>query len=93
MKKMLLVLIVLLVPVFTFLEIWRVYDFKKLQKEIDTLQKEQVMALEENKDVLRDIAVNSSPKRIYDLAKNKLGLEKRDSHETRKIEFTRSDGF
>jgi cell division protein FtsL len=89
MKRAILVIIVLALPVFMCLEVWEIIRYTELQKEIVTLEKVQEEWLEKNKKVLAAIAVLKSPERISTLADVELGLEMITPEKIMEIEVTR----
>lgn len=85
LKKVLIFILILLLPCFLFLEIWGGYRYNKKEKEIGNLEKEQTEWIEENKSIIADIAVYSSPDRIKQMAEEDLGLVPVDNTEKSKI--------
>ncbi|MBI9103257.1 MAG: cell division protein FtsL [Spirochaetales bacterium] len=78
MKKALILLMVFSVPALLFVQIWQVYSFQQLEKEVSMLEGEQKGWFEENKRKVIGIEYLSSPGRIEQLAVEELELEKID---------------
>ncbi len=92
MKKVLLLMLVLSVPVFLFLETWQAFRFRKMQEEITALTQTQQEWLEKNKKVLANISLFRSPKRIEKLAKDELNLVRIEPERILRIELFEGEG-
>lgn len=75
MKKLIMILLAISVPVMFFLSVHQVYRYQQLEREIAQLQEVQIELFESNKRRIANIAILSSPKRIAELARTELKLE------------------
>jgi cell division protein FtsL len=75
MKKLVVLLFAVSVPVLLGFKIWQVQRTQALLERIETMDQQQREWLEKNKKLLSAIAVFRSPARIEKLAREKLGLE------------------
>jgi cell division protein FtsL len=91
MKKVFIVLMILIVPLMFFLEIWGVFSNQKIMRDIEQLEKEQDEWLEKNKKLIAAIAVYSSPSRIHQVIKKDLDLEKIDPENIMEIVVTNNE--
>ena len=82
MKKKIAILLLCTVPAILFLNVWQVFRYESLKKEVLALDSEQKEWLEKNKRMIAGIAVLSSPVRIDKLAKEVLKLRKLNPGET-----------
>ncbi|WP_319561893.1 cell division protein FtsL [Marispirochaeta sp.] len=80
MKRLLVVIMLISVPALLFLNIWQGYRFWETERYIARMQDEQQQWFEENKLMIVNIAVASSPARISELARD-LGLKKIDQQD------------
>ena len=78
MKNLVVVIIIISIPVLSFVNVWQGYCEWRLKEEISLLEDEQVKWFEENKLMIAKIAVANSPNRIDSLAKDQLNLKKAD---------------
>ncbi len=78
LKKTLVLLVVLSVPAFLFLNIWQVFSFQQLEREVSELEFQQKEWFEENKRKVIGIEYLSSPRRLEQIAREELELEKMD---------------
>jgi cell division protein FtsL len=76
MKKLFLLLCLISIPCMIFITIWQSFSYEKLNREILLLEAGQENKIEQNKRAIASIAVLSSPARIAQIAKSKLGLLK-----------------
>jgi hypothetical protein len=74
MKKLVILLMVFSIPVLLSFEVWQVFRFRHLKEEVLSMEEEQRQWLEENKKILANISLFSSPERIDKLAEETLGL-------------------
>ena len=75
MKKLVMILLAISVPVMFFLSVHQVYRYQQLEREISRLKDTQIELFETNKRKIANIAILSSPKRIAELAREELKLE------------------
>jgi ABC-type phosphate transport system auxiliary subunit len=73
MKKILTAALCLTVPGLLFLNAWQGYRFNALSDQVASLEKEQKVLLEANRDIIGQIAFESSPERVAEKAAG-LGL-------------------
>ncbi len=78
MKKLVMILLAISVPVMFFLSVHQVYRYQQLEREISRLKDTQIELFETNKRKIANIAILSSPKRIAELAREELELEQQD---------------
>jgi len=76
MKKMIIIILTIIVPLMFFLEIWGVFYVQRVTDNIGKLETTQNEWLDKNKKLIAAIAVYSSPERVEKLAKDELGLMK-----------------
>lgn len=76
MKRPLVVLLIILVPVLVFANVVQAFRYGRLEREIDDLEREQLALIEENKRAILAITVLTSPRRVGDLAEGVLDLER-----------------
>jgi len=81
MKKAILLLLSLSIPLMLFISIHQVYRFQLLEDEIDGLRNTQIELFESNKRMIANIAILSSPKRIAKIARETFNLEPKGSEE------------
>jgi ABC-type phosphate transport system auxiliary subunit len=73
MKKILMAALCLAVPGLFFLNAWQGYRFNALTDQVAALEKQQKDLLEANRDIIGQIAFESSPERVAEKAAG-LGL-------------------
>ena len=76
MKKLLLLFIVATVPGIIFLTVRQVYTYNRIDKEVRSLILDQRDLFEQNKRMVANLSILSSPGRIDELAEEILELEK-----------------
>lgn len=91
-KKTLLIVMALTLPVLLGLRVAQVHRYRQLVAGIEELDDEQREWLERNKRLLAGIAVFSSPRRIEELARERLELTDEDKGPWARIEFGDGDG-
>ena len=75
-RTILLYFVVLSIPALLGLAAWQSVRYSALEREIGRLELAQEEWLESNKRLIAGIAVLSSSKRIENIARNELGLER-----------------
>ncbi len=75
MKRLLIFVLLLSIPSLIFVNVWQGFRFWEMERRISRLQDEQQQWFEENKLMIVNIAVASSPSRIDELARE-LDLKK-----------------
>lgn len=83
---------VLLTVGMLFLNVWQSFRYHRIVNEVTALEKEQKRLLELNKRLIAGTAVLSSPGRIDGIARDELGLEKREPSDIIWIELPGGDG-
>lgn len=78
MKRSLLVLLIVLLPVLLFANVFQAYRYSMLEREITRLERRQHELIERNKRVILAISVLTSPDRVGSLAERELGLQRLD---------------
>ena len=76
MKRRIVLLLVISIPVLLFANAFQAYRYSQLERAIGRLQDEQQLLIEENKRAILAISILSSPQRVGPLAENELGLER-----------------
>ena len=75
-RKILLLLIVSTIPGIIFLTVRQVYSYNQINNEVHSLIMSQRELFEQNKRMVANLSILSSPGRIDELAENILELEK-----------------
>jgi cell division protein FtsL len=75
-KRLLVYFMVITIPLFLGLCVWQANRYISLKFRLDRLEKVQVERVEQNKKLIADIAIYSSPERIERIARNELNLYK-----------------
>ena len=92
MRQRVVVVLVALVPVLLFANVFQAFRYSQLDREVTRMEQEQRDLLEENKRIILAIALLSSPSRIGALADSELDLERIDTSDiTRMIVPSRGD--
>jgi len=78
MKKLLLLFIVATVPGLIFLTVRQVYTYNQIDTEVNSLILDQRELFEQNKRMVANLSILSSPGRIDELAEDTLELEKKN---------------
>ncbi len=76
MRKIILLILVATVPGLIFLTVRQVFNYNQVDKEVHSLIMDQRDLFEQNKRMVANLSILSSPGRIDDLAENILELEK-----------------
>jgi cell division protein FtsL len=74
MNRKLRLLLIITLPVFVFANVYQTYSYQQLDQTVAAFEDQQKAWLEHNKRIIAGIAVLSSPERINEIAKDKLGL-------------------
>lgn len=75
-RKILLLLIAATIPGVIFLTVRQVYDYNQIDGEVHSLIMSQRELFEQNKRMVANLSILSSPGRIDELAENILELQK-----------------
>jgi len=86
-KRFAIVLFVLFLLSFFFLNTWQGYRYERLKSQVRVLEREQKDWLERNKKIIAGLAVLGSPSRIAELAESDLDLRKIGPEEQTKLRF------
>ena len=92
MKKMLILFLVLTVPAMVFLGVWQVFTFQNLESEVSSLEARQKDWFEENKRKIIGIEYLSSPRRLDQIAREELNLQKMDPDKVIRIVVPKERG-
>lgn len=76
MRRPLVVLLIILVPVLLFANVAQAFRYGRLERQVAELEREQLALIEENKRAILAITVLTSPRRVGDLAEGVLELER-----------------
>jgi ABC-type phosphate transport system auxiliary subunit len=74
-KKIFAAVICLAVPGLLFLNAWQGYRYNELAGQVADLEKQQAAALDANRDVIAQIAYESSPERVVQKATTGLDVK------------------
>ena len=75
-KKKLILIMVLSVPAFLYVNVWQTIRYEMVDSQIEVLESEQHAWVEENKKIIIGIEVLSSPARIDAIAAETTDLKK-----------------
>lgn len=89
MKRSLVVLLVISVPVLLFANVFQAYRYGRLEREIRELEVEQLELIEENRRAILAISVLTSPARVGELATESLNLERIAPQAVRRLDVER----
>jgi cell division protein FtsL len=78
MRKFLIILIAVTVPGIIFLTVSQVHQYNEIDREVHTLIMSQRELFEQNKRMVANLSILSSPGRIDEIAEEILELEKRE---------------
>jgi cell division protein FtsL len=92
MNRLFFYVLVLTIPLFLGLATWQSSRYGDLEREIKKLEKTQEEWVENNKRLIAGIAFLSSPDRIEHIARDELGLQKKQPEEVLLISINSSDG-
>ena len=76
-----------LIPLLLVIDAIQASRYKKLEREVASLENKQVELVEENRKLISDISMLSSSDRIEQLAENELGMHKAESDEIVRVEI------
>ena len=79
---------ILSIPAFLGLSAWQSSRYGDLERELKKLEKTQEEWVENNKRLIAGIAFLSSPDRIEHIARDELGLQKKQPEEVLQISIT-----
>jgi len=91
-KKKLLLLIILSVPVFLYLNVWQAFRYRVVETEIELLESKQQEQIEENKKAIIGIEVLGTPARINDLATGMEDLSRKEFPAAIRIRIDEPEG-
>jgi len=77
-KKKLILLVILAVPILLYMNVWQAFRYRVVETEIDLLEEKQQDWIEKNKKIIVGIEVLGAPERIDTLASEIEGLGKTD---------------
>ena len=86
--RSLILLLVLSVPLMLFLYALQAKQYTELTKEVKALELKQEKLIEENKKLVSDIAILSSPDRIEKIAVEELGMHKAEKEDIVRVDMT-----
>ncbi|HEQ71205.1 MAG TPA: cell division protein FtsL [Spirochaetia bacterium] len=84
-RKILLICAASTIPVFFFLQVLTVYQYRSLEREVRLLEDQQKEWFEMNKKLIAGISVLRTPERIEKIARDELGLEKINSDQVKRL--------
>lgn len=92
MRRPLIALLALLVPILLFANVLQAFRYGTLERRVRELEQEQTALIEENKRAILAISVLTSPRRVGELAENELGLERIGPESVTRLETARERG-
>lgn len=84
-RKIIIGLMIISIPFSISLSVYRVYAYQTLEREVERLKEEQSDLFEQNKRMIANIAIVSSPARIEELAEEELNLSRTASERRMRI--------
>lgn len=91
MRRVLVSLVLISVPLLMMLQVLQGYHFAVAVEETQASEEQQLDKLEENKRILAGIAVYDAPERIYQVAEKSLGLAESDPENVLLVRFPEED--
>lgn len=85
MKKVIIALVVLLLPVFLLLNVWQAFSYRMAETNITELEARQKKMLEENKRLIIGIEFLRNPERLEKAAEEQLDMTRAKSDEIIRI--------
>ena len=92
MKKSILYFIMLSIPLLLGLAAWQSARYGDLERELGRLENSQQEWVENNKRLIAGILLLSSPDRIEHIARDELGMEKKQPEDVLQIYITQKAG-
>ncbi len=92
MKRLLVFLLILIIPLLLFVSVWQSYRYDRLSGEVADLEQTQKEIFEKNKNIVMGIEFLKSPFRIDKIADEELELEKIRPDRIIRIELLPSEG-
>ena len=90
-KRIFFYCLILSIPAFLALTAWQTSRYGDLEREIKKLEKAQEEWVENNKRLIAGIMLFSSPDRIERIARDELGLQKKQPEEVLQISIKGSE--
>lgn len=75
------------IPALLFVNSLQALRYKKLEREVASLEKKQIELVEENKRLITNISLLSSSDRIEKIASTELNMHKAESEEIIRVEM------
>lgn len=91
-RTMLIGTLLVLVSTLFLGNVWQSYRYTRLEREVQSLRRNHVTVLEENKRLIVGVAGLRSPRRIRLIAEEELGLEPLPADRVQRIEIGRGVG-
>jgi hypothetical protein len=88
MKRIFVSLALVSVPLLLMLQVLQGYKYAVAVEEAEASEELQLDKLESNRRILAGIAVYDAPERIYQVAKDSLGLSEADPEDVLLVRFT-----
>ncbi|MCL2295219.1 MAG: hypothetical protein FWC36_10235 [Spirochaetes bacterium] len=92
MKKIIITVFAMTVPVLLFLNTWQGFKYERIGVEIRSLEHEQKEWFEENKQMLAAISVFSSPSRVRQIIEENSDLRIKRPGQAIIIRFSAEEG-
>ena len=90
-RRILIFMMVASIPAVSFITVRQVYRYNQVDRQVKTLIRNQRDLFEQNKRMVANISILSSPERIDNLASEDLGLRKKEL-KTLRIELGNKGG-
>lgn len=90
MKKLILIVLVVFVPVLLFMNVWQSFRYWEVEREIQELEQVQIEVFQKNKLAVAGIGYLHSPFMIDEVARDSLGLEKSEPGQAIHVRIERS---
>ena len=92
MKKKLILLIILTIPVLLYLNVWQAFRYRVVETEIELLEGQQQEWIEKNKKIIVGIEVLGAPERVDILAAEIGGLNRNNTPAAIRVKLDDSRG-
>lgn len=87
-KKIFALLLAMMIPVLLFGTVWQSYRYTVLSRDISRLERKQYVLIEENRRIISEISVLSTPERIERVAVEDLLMRKAKTNEIMRISLS-----
>jgi len=91
-SNIILATLIVIIPVLFLANVRQAYRFSRVEARLDTVHRQHLELLEENKRLIVGVAGLRSPDRIRDLAERELGLEAAPADRVERIRIRNERG-